>query len=222
MCGRFTQMLSWSELVSLYRIHDKAIPNLRANYNAAPTQDLGVIIQGEDGLAYKTMRWGLVPVWAKDTKIGAQCINARIESAAEKPAFRSAWKSRRCVVPATGYFEWKTTEVPGQKKPLKQPFYVSHKDGKPWSFAALWESWGPDKLMTFSILTTEASPAISRLHDRQPVIIDEGAAESWIANGNIDVPNDLDDAVQIWPVTTRMNSSKYEEADSIEPLVTAQ
>jgi putative SOS response-associated peptidase YedK len=74
------------------------------------------------------MRWGLVPLWAKDTEIGAQCINARIESAAEKPAFRSAWKSRRCVVPASGYFEWKTAEVPGQKKPLKQPFYVSRQD----------------------------------------------------------------------------------------------
>jgi putative SOS response-associated peptidase YedK len=181
MCGRFTQMLSWAELVSLYRIHDKDLPNLRANYNAAPTQDLGVIVQGEDGLAYKTMRWGLVPIWAKDTKIGAQCINARIESAAEKPAFRSAWKSRRCVVPASGYFEWKTAEVPGQRKPQKQPFYVSRQDGKP-----------------------------SRLHDRQPVIIDEGAAQNWIANGSIEVPTDLDDAVQIWPVTTRVSHVKWD------------
>jgi putative SOS response-associated peptidase YedK len=125
MCGRFTQMLSWPELVSLYRIHDKAIPNLRANFNAAPTQDLGVIIHGEDGLVYRTMRWGLVPSWAKDMKIGNSLINARVESAAEKPAFRTAWKTRRCVIPASGYFEWKEVAVEGQKKPLKQPYYVS-------------------------------------------------------------------------------------------------
>jgi putative SOS response-associated peptidase YedK len=95
-------MLSWPELVSLYRIHDKALSNLQPNYNAAPTQELGVILPSEAGMTYRTMRWGLVPSWAKDLKIGAQCINARIESAAEKPAFRQAWKHRRCLVPASG------------------------------------------------------------------------------------------------------------------------
>jgi putative SOS response-associated peptidase YedK len=218
MCGRFTQMLTWPELVRLYRVHDKAIPNLRANYNAAPTQELGIIMPGLDGLTYKTARWGLVPVWAKDTKIGAQCINARIESAAEKPAFRSAWKSRRCVVPASGYFEWKTVEAPGQKKPLKQPYYVSRKDGLPWSFAGLWERWGADDLLTFTILTMDASPAIQPLHDRQPVILDDSAAAAWVEAGNIGPPNTLDANVQMWPVTPRMNSSRYEEADSVEPV----
>jgi putative SOS response-associated peptidase YedK len=218
MCGRFTQMFTWHELVSLYRIHDKAFANLRANYNAAPTQDLGVILPGSDGLTYRTMRWGLVPAWAEDMKIGVQCINARLESAAEKPAFRSAWKSRRCVVPANGYFEWTTIEVPGQRKPLKQPFYVSRKDDLPWSFAGLWERWGEDGLLTFTILTMEASPAIRRLHDRQPVILDDAAVSAWLDTGNIGLPNDLVAKVQIWPVTPRMNNSRYEEADSIVPI----
>ena len=98
MCGRFTQAFTWSELVALYNLTNEAIPNLKASWNIAPTQDVGVIVPEEDGRIYKTMRWGLVPMWAKDIKIGNQAINARIESAATKPLFRGAWTSRRCLL----------------------------------------------------------------------------------------------------------------------------
>lgn len=106
---------------------NSVIPNLQASWNGAPTQDVGVICLADSDLAYTTMRWGLVPSWAEDTKIGSQSINARTETTAAKPAFRSAWKARRCIVPASGYYEWQPIQIDG--KAQMQPFHIAPADG---------------------------------------------------------------------------------------------
>src|SRR5262249_14557042 len=205
MCGRFTQQLEWKELVDLYNLTNDYFLNLRPNWNVAPTQDVYVAVPEDGGRILKTMRWGLVPMWAKDLKIGNQAINARLDSAAAKPMFRGAWKSRRCLIPASGYFEWREVAVPDQKKPLKQQFYVTRKDGVPFTFAGLWERWGPDTLLTCSILTTDATVGIQQLHTRMPVILPKNGFEPWLSGQDPVVDPDIDAAVQITPVSPKMN-----------------
>ena len=180
MCGRFTQLFTWAELIALYNLTNDPIPNLRASWNIAPTQDVGVIVPEEGGRIYKTMRWGLVPLWAKDTKIGNQAINARIETAATKPLFRGAWKSRRCLIPASGFYEWRSLEVPGKAKPAKMPFYIARRDGLPLAFAGVWERW-KDGMVSCTILTCEACDGIRDLHTRMPVMLAPDGFEPWLA-----------------------------------------
>ena len=217
MCGRFTQNLTWEQLVALYELSNPLIPNLRPSWNLAPTEDAGVIVPSENGLVYTTMRWGLVPFWAKDLKIGSSLINARLDSASTKPAFRSAWKERRCLIPASGYYEWLSISVEGEKKPRKQPYYITRKDGLPFTFAGLWERW-KDGMLSFTILTTDAGGATRDLHDRMPVILDEAAMSLWSEWGEVHMPDDLDDRVQLFPVSPRVNNPRYKEPDCIAPL----
>jgi len=137
MCGRFTQHMSWREIVETYRLTDD-VPaiNLRANYNVAPTHDVLTIREEEGKLMPSMMRWGLVPFWAKDLKIGYKTINARSETIDTTNSFRTAFKKgRRCIIPADGFYEWKGP------KGDKQPFYIQRADGRPMTFAGLWERW---------------------------------------------------------------------------------
>ena len=178
MCGRFTQKLTWRELHELYRLLLDAPPdNLRPRWNGAPTQDFAVCRWGQDGARrIARLRWGLVPFWAKDLKIGARLINARAETVHEKPAFRSAFKARRCLIPADGWFEWQRSGVG------KQPHFLSLADGSPLSFAGLWERWtkGDEPVESFTILTTEANPSLAAIHPRQPAIIDPKRFDDWL------------------------------------------
>jgi putative SOS response-associated peptidase YedK len=218
MCGRFTQQLTWAELVELYNLTYDAIPNLRASWNIAPTQDVGVIVAEESGRIYKTMRWGLVPMWAKDIKIGNQAINARIEGAATKPLFRGAWNARRCLIPASGFYEWRTLQVPGRAKPAKLPFYISRKDGQPLTFAGLWEKW-KDGMLSCTILTCEACDGVRDLHTRMPVMLAKDGFGPWLAGEHPALDPALDAQIAITPVSPKVNSPKYDSADCIESLV---
>ena len=182
MCGRFTVQLTGGEIHDLY---DAAQPEpsmeLPLRYNGAPTQEFAACRLDEDGRRVVSgLRWGLVPSWAKDAGVGARLINARAETVNEKPAFRSAFRARRCLVPASGWFEWQGV---GRGK---QPWLVALEDGSPLSFAALWERWdkGEEGLETFTIITTAACEDLAGIHHRQPAIIPPDRFMDWLDPGS--------------------------------------
>ncbi len=182
MCGRFTLRTPEKTLASMF--DGLRFPDLKPRYNIAPTQDVVCIRQTELGDNEVAMlRWGLVPFWAKDIKMGARMINARSETAASKPSFRAAFQRRRCLVLADGFYEWKKV---GQEK---QPFYVTQNGDAPFCMAGLWESWRPNQsdkrdegkhFETCTILTTAANSMMASLHDRMPVILPEDRYDLWL------------------------------------------
>ena len=178
MCARFTQQLPVEEICDLYSLRGTPLPaNRRTRYNGAPGQDFTACRVDEDGArAIALLRWGLVPSWAQDPTIAGRLINARSETVHYKPSFRAAFRLRRCLIPADGWFEWQQT---GHGK---QPYYLTPADGSPLSFAALWERWdqGGEPLETFTIITTEASPELEDIHHRQPAIIEPHWFSEWL------------------------------------------
>lgn len=184
MCGRYATfgpvsvsreaktVLDQIELDIVSEIHQR-----EDQFNIAPTQKALVIAQGEHGYEVKPLRWGLVPSWAKDEKIGAKMINARTETVASKPAFRNAFKKRRCLVPASGYFEWRVEEGG------KQPYFIHDPDGHLLMFAGLWDVWRPSPeaewTRTFTIVTGEPGKVSGDIHDRQPVILPPDLWQVW-------------------------------------------
>ncbi len=179
MCGRFTLRTSPQKLLGNFGV---SFPEFIPRYNIAPTQLLLALRTGADGKGREgaALRWGLVPSWAKDVKIGTKSINARGETVAEKPMFRAALKRRRCLVLADGYYEWRTT---GKEK---QPFHFRYEDQRTFAFAGLWESWrGPEgndhPLETCTIITTAARGIAATLHERMPVIIPPSEYDLWMS-----------------------------------------
>lgn len=180
MCARFTQMMTWRAVWELYQLR-LPLPKeeLRLRYNVAPTQKVAVVRRDPQTGEREAvrLRWGLIPFWSKDEKIGQKLINARGETAASKPAFREAFKRRRCIIPASGFFEWE--EIGKQK----QPHYIRREDGLPLSFAGLWEHWAPEghePLDTFTILTTGANEFMALLHERMPVVLEPEEFRAWL------------------------------------------
>jgi putative SOS response-associated peptidase YedK len=179
MCSRYFLDADGNIIAYTFRV-PVLQDRIRKRFNIAPTQEAPVIranAQGEREVALA--RWGLVPFWAADLKVGTKMINARCEGIEAKPAFREAVRQRRCIVPATGFFEWKGE--PGRK----QPYAITLADRTPFAFAGLWERWKPkdgagEPVETFTIVTTDANPAVAGIHDRMPVILPFAAIDTWL------------------------------------------
>lgn len=213
MCGRFTLTTGAATLALLFqelRLSSTCWPELKPRYNICPTQPVLAVRRQQQQAAHCEpvwLRWGLVPSWADDLKIGARMINARSETVSNKPAFRAAFKSRRCLIVADGFYEWKTTTVPAaltmptkassrrgrNQTTTKQPYYIKPTGERPLVFAGLWESWTPtqqsnlgshdckpETIETCTILTTSANQIMQPLHDRMPVIVPPERFEFWL------------------------------------------
>lgn len=221
MCGRYTLKTPGDALAEQFGLDE--VPNLRPRYNIAPSQDVVCLRSGperERSIAH--LRWGLVPFWAKDPAIGNRMINARAETVADKPAFRAAFRKRRCLILADGFYEW-ARDAAG-----KQPWFISLAGGGAFAFAGLWETWKPrdgedddgdrPPLSSCTIITTEASDRISSIHHRMPVILPARDHTMWLDPGFEDIvrirdvlrPNEAPD-FDAWPVSTVVNSPRNDD-----------
>jgi putative SOS response-associated peptidase YedK len=172
MCGRFVLKTPVEALARIFGFPER--PNFPARYNIAPTDPCPVVRAGP---SLAVLRWGLVPFYARDIREGARCINARAEAVAGNRAFARAFRERRCLVPADGFYEWKT------EGKLKQPFFFAAPDGAPIAFAGIWDRWRPkegEPVESFSIITTEANAAMAPVHDRMPVVLPRAAWALWL------------------------------------------
>lgn len=175
MCGRFAQRSDPKRLAREFKVAEA--PSVEARYNIAPTQDILAVRESEDGREITFLKWGLIPSWAKDTSIGARLINARSETVTEKPSFRQAFKQRRCIIPADGFYEWQKADG------RKQSFFFRMRDENPFGFAGLWDRWqgrAGETIESCAILTTEANDVLRPVHDRMPVILHPDEYSLWL------------------------------------------
>ena len=214
MCGRFAFYSPSEAAAALFGASGSV--ELPPRYNIAPTQYVAAIRKGDDDTReLVTLRWGLVPFWAKDPAIGNRMINARAETVAEKPSYRNAYKHRRCLVLADGFYEWRK-EGGG-----KTPYYISLADGQPFALAGLWENWTDkqtgESLQTTTVITADANDFMAPLHHRMPVILVAATANEWLA-GAKDLLDDvaaITPALRAWPVDRRVNNARNEGEDLI-------
>ena len=240
MCGRYVVAYDPQSLVSGFSLN--RIQPFGPRFNIAPQSDVPVVYETKDGERIaETMRWGLVPHWAKDPSLGAKLNNARSEGMAEKPSFRQAVRRRRCILPASGFYEWQP--VTGQDgrpavgpggKPAKQPHYISPVDAPFFAMAGLFEAWRApaaegaapgDWLLTCCIITTAANALMAPIHDRMPVMLPPAHWAAWLDRGNTDADSLApllqglpDGAMQAWPVARTVGRSSAEGPDLILPL----
>jgi putative SOS response-associated peptidase YedK len=218
MCGRFTLRTPLTVLAEQFHF-DIGNAQLALRYNIAPTQDVAAVRQVDGRRQLAVLRWGLIPSWAKDTKIGASTINARADTVATKPAFRAAYNRRRCLVLADGYYEWLRVGK------IKQPYLYEVDGGKPFALAGLWESWwgtgdkGSAPLESCTLITTEANKLAREVHDRMPVILDPVDYDAWLNPDSGDVSSLLDpfdaDRMTTKLVNVYVNNARNEGAKCI-------
>lgn len=224
MCGRYAASRRPEELIEEFEIESVPARLLEPNWNTAPTQSIYVVAEVEQRRTLFIASWGLIPSWSKDSKGGAKTINARVESVAEKPSFRAAFKARRCIIPADGYYEWYTKVVP------KQPFYIHRLDGRALAMAGLYEHWrnpiSGELIISATVITTASKGGIAQIHDRMPVLLPRERYASWLAPAPspnesllalLDVPEADLDLVAL-PVTRRVNSVRNNGRELIEAI----
>jgi putative SOS response-associated peptidase YedK len=224
MCGRFAFYSAHEAIVRLFQLKDDA-PEVEPHYNIAPTQYIATIRVNREGERKLSMLyWGLVPSWAKERSIGARMINARAETLRDKPAFRSAFERRRCLVLADGYYEWQRSGA------IKQPWFIRLANGEPFAMAGLWDAWRDpadgELLRSCSIVTTTPAQSIAHLHDRMPVILPPSAHAAWLDPANEDragldamlapIPSA---ELAAHPVSPRVNSARVDDAALVEPTL---
>ena len=227
MCGRFTQRLPWRELQEFLDLVGTP-QNLRPRYNVAPGQSIATVRLADGGRRLSMLRWGLIPAWAKEPSIGYKMINARAETAHQKPSFRAAFKARRCLIPADGFYEWK------REGKAKQPYLIGMKGGSGFVFAGLWESWrvpeglaltgslselaSGDVLETCTILTTEANATLAPIHPRMPVILPPEAYDPWLGGEAVPLAPYPAKAMTLHPVSTLVNKPANDDERCAEAI----
>jgi putative SOS response-associated peptidase YedK len=247
MCGRYASSRRPEDLVEEFEIDRVEVKEtLQPDYNVAPTKSVYAVVQRppkdqDEGAAQqqerqlRVLRWGLVPFWAKDPAIGNRLINARMETVDEKPAFRRAFATRRCLLPADGYFEWYATEQRTKAgKPVKQPFFIHPADGGVLAMAGLYEIWrdptrdedDPERFRwTCTVLTTTAEDAVGHIHDRMPLLVEPERYAAWL-DPTLSEPEDLKrllvpaapGRLEAYPVSTQVNNVRNNGPELLEPL----
>ena len=223
MCSRYFLDADGNIIAYTFRV-PLLQDRIRKRFNIAPTQDAPVVrVDREGNRELAVLRWGLVPFWAKDLKVGTTMINARSEGIETKPAFREALKSRRCIVPATGFFEWR-----GERPGRKQPFAITVPEMPLFGFAGLWERWKPaqgDPVETFTIVTADANETVAQVHDRMPVILPMDAIDTWLT-GPADAAQALLEpyggAVALRPVGTFVSNVNNEGPECLQDAPSPQ
>jgi putative SOS response-associated peptidase YedK len=220
MCGRYLMTSPSAAVKACFGLSSE--PKLTPVYNAAPTRLLPVVREGVDGRDCDQLRWGLVPAWARDLSIGNRMINARSETAADKPSFRESMRTRRCLVIADGFYEWK------READHKRPHCLRMRDGQPFGMAGLWDRWTSpegESVESFTILTTSPNALVEEVHDRMPVIIDRAQYERWLALDLTD-PGQIscllepypDELMESYEVSSHVNSPRHDDPACMEPI----
>ncbi len=223
MCGRYTLTVTLEELMLRFLIGETTIPQLEPRYNVAPGQMVMAVVSDGKHNRLGELKWGLVPPWADDPKIGSRMLNARAETAAAKPAFRDALRRKRCLIPADGFYEWQRTESG------KQPMRITLRSREPFAMAGLYETWvspAGERLSTCTVLTTSPNGLMASIHDRMPVILRREDEPLWLDRGIQDaarlspllVPYP-EEEMAAYPVGAGVGSVKNDSRECIEPLV---